>query len=596
MENMKISRLYKLRSIFPRAVKIKLILLFLGIILGAQIETLTIAAVQPFILVLTDNTIVYENALINFIYRTLGFGRITGFLAFLSCGIAAIYAFRGLWVYFFNKIQNRFLATETALLSNRLLMQTLKQPYLYHVSNNVVQTQRVVIKNSERLFNFIAAVTGLMVDGFMSIFMLSFLLLTSYSMTLVVLFFATICIVVYFRIFKTRIKNTGEDEAKGQVMINKSVLQALGGVREIKISQKESFFTDKFKAISHATIKTRQQIQSLRQLPKLFIESLCFSGAFVVLAVVILIGTDMETLVPILGIFMLAAFKLLPAISRLVNSITQIIRLTPSIDQVYGGLFEQDSTYATITEDIQTDIPCASDIEMAHITFKYPKARKPVLKKVSFTIPHNSSVGFVGPSGAGKSTLIDILLGILPPQDGYVWHKGKSIHHHFKEWAQYVGYIPQVIYLLDETIMENVAFGIEKNKIDHDKVWSALRQAQMADYVESLEDGLLTQVGERGVRLSGGQRQRIGIARALYNNPSILVLDEATSSLDNDTETAVMEAIRNLQGSKTMIIVAHRLSTIEHCDIVYKVDKRTVTQVKPKPHMSLTPDTTRRSR
>jgi len=210
----------------------------------------------------------------------------------------------------------------------------------------------------------------------------------------------------------------------------------------------------------------------------------------------------------------------------------------------------------------------------------YPKMRRHVLKKVSLTIPHNKSVAFVGPSGAGKSTLVDIILGILSPQLGYVFYSGMSIHHNVDEWLKNVGYIPQSIYLLDETILENVAFGIDKDEINKEMVWSALEQAQLKEYVESLPDGLQSQIGERGIRLSGGQRQRIGIARALYGNPPILVLDEATSALDSETEKAVMEAIHNLKGRKTVIIVAHRLSSIEHCDMVFEVNKMNVTQLR----------------
>jgi len=552
-----------------------MIILLVGIIIGAQIETLTLAVVQPFVLVLTDSTVVYDNSYLSFVYRFLGFGNITQFLAFMACGIAVVYTLRGLYIYFFGKAQNRFLARNTAHMSNRLLMQTLMKPYLYHVSHNAAQAQRVVIKNAERLFGFVNAIMGLLVDGFMALFMIIFLMITSFSMTLVVLFLASICIVVYFKILRGRIASTGEDEAQGQVLITKSVLQALGGVREIKISQRETHFSDKFKSVNRATIKTREEIQSIRQLPKLFIESLCFSGAFMVVGGMILAGMNMETLVPQLGIFMLAAFKLLPAISRLVNNITQFMRLAPSVDQVYGGLYEVDESLLALPDEPQ-DVEVSQDIVITSLTFKYPRARKPVLRSVNIRIPHNKSVGLMGPSGAGKSTLVDILLGILPPLTGSVVYNGKSIHHHFNAWAKQVGYIPQVIYLLDESIMENVAFGLRKTEIDEEKVWKALEQAQAAGFVREMISGIYTTVGERGVRLSGGQRQRIGIARALYNNPAILVLDEATSSLDNETESAVMDAIRSLQGSKTMIIVAHRLSTIEHCDIVYEVNENKV--------------------
>ena len=408
---------------------------------------------------------------------------------------------------------------------------------------------------------------------------LVFLLISSLSMTMVVLFLASICTIVYFRIFKGRIKSSGDEEEKGLVMINKTALQALHGVKEIKIYQREKYFTEKFKAIRFETVKFRTRMQSMRTLPRLFMESLCFSGAFFVVSGVILAGVDLQELIPQLGIFMLAAFKLLPAITRILNCVTQIIRQRSSVHSVYSVLYEPDEEFTLqLPEPKESDT--SQDIVVSGLTFKYPRVKRPVLLDVSFVIPKNKSVAFIGPSGAGKSTLADIILGILSPEQGSVTYKGKSIHHNFNSWAKNVGYIPQEIYLIDETIMENVAFGIEKSKIDEEKVLHALEQAQLKDFVQSLPDGLNTTVGDRGVRLSGGQRQRIGIARALYKNPSILVMDEATSALDNKTEKAVMDAIMGLHGSKTIIIVAHRLSTIEHCDIVYKVRKRKVIQVQ----------------
>jgi len=567
----------KARHIFPRGVKIKLVILLIAIIIGAQIETLTLSVIQPFVLIITDPSVIYANQMLYFVYNLFEFRDTTIFLAFLAVTIAIVYTFRGLYVYFFTRIQNKFLATNTAMISNRLLMQTLKQPYLYHVNHNAVELQRVVVRNSEHLFTVVSSVISVLNDGFMALFILGFLMFTSFYMTLVVLFFAFICVVVYFKIFKNRIQQSGEDEAKGQVQINKSVLQALHGIKEIKVTRRENYFTSKFKSVRVRTIEAGEKIRTLRQLPKLFIESLCFSGAFLVVAGVIGAGVDMEALIPQLGMFMLAAFKLLPAISRIVNSITLITLRKSSINHVYNGLFEQNEEFVQLLPEPSVSVT-TRDIIVSDITFKYPKTQKFIFKKASLTIPHNTAVGFIGKSGAGKTTLVDIILGILVPQSGNVIYNGKSVHHHFSEWVKNVGYIPQVIYLLDETILENIAFGIDKKAIDVGKVWYALEKAQLKEYVQSLPNGLQTIIGERGIRLSGGQRQRIGIARALYNDPAILVLDEATAALDNDTERAVMDAIHDLKGNKTVIIIAHRLSTIKHCDIVYKVEKKVIIQ------------------
>ena len=338
---------------------------------------------------------------------------------------------------------------------------------------------------------------------------------------------------------------------------------------------RESYFVNKFKDVSFSTVEHKARMQSLRQLPKLFIESLCFSGAFIVISGTILAGVDLQMLLPQLGVFVVAAFKLLPAISRIVNTVIQIIRQAPSIGLVYETLFERDEMFIPQPGEPQTEI-ISRDIHVSNITFAYPGKKWPVLREVSFVIPKNKSVAFIGESGAGKSTLVDIILGILAPQQGVVTYNGQSIHHRFGKWAKHIGYVPQVIYLLDETILENVAFGEDADKIDEDKVWRALEQAQLKDFVMEMPGKLQSRIGDRGVRISGGQRQRIGIARALYNDPPILVMDEATSSLDVETENAVMEAIKGFKGRKTMIIVAHRLSTIEHCDIVYRVKKRKV--------------------
>jgi len=569
----------KLKLIFPRHVKIKMIFLVISIVVGAQIETLTLSLIQPFIMTLTDPSIIYTNRILNFVFTFFNFSGVILFLAFLAIAIAFIYTFRGFYVYFLTRFQNRFLAQNTAALSNSLLIQTLGQPYLYHANNNLAKLQQIVIRNAERLYGLVNNALSLLIDGFMTLFILVFLIISSFSMTMVVLFFAAICIAIYICIFRGRIKSSGDDEQRGMIQINKSVIQALHGVKEIKIMQKEKYFAKKFESVNRETVKVREQVQSMRQLPKLFMESLCFSGAFLVVAVVIFVGVDMQTLIPQLGVFMLAAFKLLPAISRMLNNITQIVRHMPSIQIVYRALYEQDQKYAQKPPDPDINI-ISKDIIVDGVKFKYPRSKKVVLSNVSFTIPHNTTVGIIGPSGSGKSTLVDLILGILYPQEGSIIFDGKSIHHDFEDWAKNVGYVPQTIYMLDENIKRNVAFGVDKKKINEDKVWYALEQAQLKELVENMQDGLMTMVGDRGVKLSGGQRQRIGIARALYSNPSILVLDEATSSLDNLTESAVMDAIKSFRGQKTIIIVTHRLSTIEHCDIVYKIKKGRVVEVR----------------
>ena len=569
----------KLQHILPRKTKQNAIALMVAIFVGSQVEMLTIASIQPFIMILTEPSIIYTNRWVRLLHGLVGYPSVNVFLAFLAFGVAFIYAFRGLYVYFLTIMQNRFTARNVAEMSARLLVKTLEKPYLYHASFNAIKLQQQVMGTSNRLFGLINNIMTLFFDAFTALSILFFLLSTSPEMTLGVMGLAGIFIGVYFRIFKKRIEQIGEDEEIGMVKINKSVTQALHGIKEIKVANKELFFVNKFKDVRINTIKTQEKMRTLRQLPRLFIESLCFSGGFIVVAFSLLGGADHWELIPQLGVFVIAGFKLLPAISRMVNLVTGIIRQMRAVNAIYETLFGETHEHQPSAEEPIVAL-ISDDITVTGLSFKYPNLKKLVLKNANLTIPHKASVAFVGPSGAGKSTLVDIILGILAPTVGVVAHQGQSIHHHFEDFSKKIGYIPQSIYLLDDTIKNNVAFGIDPSDIDEAKVWQSLEQAQLKTFVEELPDGLNAEVGDRGVRLSGGQRQRIGIARALYTNPSILVMDEATSSLDNETEQEVMNAIQTLQGTKTMIIIAHRLSTIEHCDIVYEVKKGRVKQVR----------------
>lgn len=292
-----------------------------------------------------------------------------------------------------------------------------------------------------------------------------------------------------------------------------------------------------------------------------------------IVCVKVALGADAVTFIPTITVFAVAAFRMLPSANRMAEYLSRIMFSKPAIDAIYHDLQEIDR----LTENLKTiedtdEISFEKEIRVENISFHYPGTEKEVFSHASLVIPKNKSVAFIGPSGQGKTTLADIILGLLEPQEGAVLVDGKDIRRGMHAWNRKLGYIPQSISLLDASIRDNILFGIEREEIDEGRLWEALREAQLKEFIDTLEDGLDTVIGEGGVRLSGGQRQRIGIARALYHNPQVLVLDEATSALDNDTEAAVMEAIDYLAGSKTLIIIAHRLSTIQNCDLVYTIE------------------------
>jgi len=572
--------LKKLNRIFDRQTKILLIVLVILVILGAFLEMLAVAAVAPIISILLDNSMIETNRYIKFAYELFGFRSINAFLALLTFFLAAIYITRGIYSYTLIRIKNRFIARRQMRLSSRLLRKVLSYPYLYHTGKNLAELQRIVLGDCSSMFALINSILTLMTDSFMSIFLIILLFVVSPFITLSFLTMALLFTLFYFKIYKKEIATLGHESRAAGIGMTKSVNQALGGMKEVKILHREDYFSKRFVKFSDISVKLGVRFNTLNEIPRLLIESVLFSGSFLIVGLFMLAGTDMTNFIPQLSIFVLAAFRLLPAVTRQINQYNMIINNRVSADSVYKSLFEEDEAdfdYAPPDVDLPDNV---RDIIISDVTFGYPKAHTLVLEGVSLTIPINKSVAFVGPSGAGKTTLADIILGLLIPKSGGVFFEGKSIHHNFDDWCINLGYIPQQIYLLDESILDNVAFGIEHEDINEEQVWYALEQAQLADFVRSLPDGLDTVIGDRGIRLSGGQRQRIGIARALYNNPPILVLDEATSSLDTETEKAVMEAIEQFQGEKTMIIIAHRLTTIEHCDIIYRVDDGKVTREK----------------
>ena len=571
------------RRIFDRDTKVKLIILLFAIIFGALLETLALSIVAPFISILLDNSIIETNIYIKFVYDMLGFTSANAFLAFLMFILSVLYIFRGYYIFVLTKIQYRFIARRQANLSEKLLQKILDYPYLYHSEKNISEFIRIILSDTANLFTLIISTLLMLSDLFMTIFIIFFLMTVSPQMTFSVILMASVCALIYFALFRKPIHVTGKKFREISIEIGKIVIHTLHGVKEIKALRREDFFRRAFRACNNDSIKYYTKFRMYDTIPKFVIESVCFGGAFIFVGVALLTGTNVAGLIPQLGVFVLAAFRLLPAVARMLNQINQIIYNRASAIAVYKALFKEDQALVRF-DTSQPEAPVipagVGDIVVNNVTFRYPNAPEPVLESISLIIPHNQSVALVGPSGAGKTTLADIILGLYSPESGGVFFDGNSIHHGFTEWSKYIGYVPQQIFLIDDTIRNNVAFGISFEKIDDVKVWESLEQAQLADFVRSLPDGLDTPVGDRGVRLSGGQRQRTGIARALYQDPPILIFDEATSSLDGDTEKAVMDAIINFQGNKTMLIVAHRLSTIEHCDIVYQIEGRSVVRKK----------------
>ncbi|MCL2718581.1 MAG: ABC transporter ATP-binding protein/permease [Lachnospiraceae bacterium] len=569
-----------INRIFDKDVKIKFILLVIAIIIGATIEMVCLALLSPIIAILLDSSTIYTNTYILYLYNLLNFDKVEKFLALLASALAFLYIFRSCYILVLNRIKFNFIGKTKIELSSRLLRKIIRRPYIFHTKHNSAEFQKIIISDVNELSNILNNLCQFLSDIFTSSFILIFLFTQSPVMSFSIVFAAIICLSIYFLVFRTKIKKAGVINRQKNVAMRKSINQALGGIKEIKVMQNEEYFENNYTKNANQYIKAYRRFQFLNSIPKLYIEAFCFGSAFIILAFIFLSGTDATAMLPLLSVFVFAAFRILPAISRVANQLNYFIYYRPSIFAVYSSLFDEyEEPVYTNNQNCQPKSN-TNDIEISGITYQYPEAIGNVLEDITLTIPDKSSVAFIGASGTGKTTLADLILGILKPQKGKIFYNGFNIHTNPHEWSKYVGYIPQQIYILDEDIRSNVAFGVNKKEISDDDIWNALELAQLKDFVLSLPEKLDTFVGDRGVRLSGGQRQRIGIARALYRDPPILILDEATSSLDSDTEKAVMEAIQNFQGNKTMIIVAHRLSTIKNCDIVFRIEGKKISKQK----------------
>jgi ABC-type multidrug transport system fused ATPase/permease subunit len=401
------------------------------------------------------------------------------------------------------------------------------------------------------------------------------LLFVNWQMTVLIVVVLLLLTLIITKLLKPRLNTIGRHNQETQSRIAKWRLQAIYGLKDVKVLNRQDFFIRNYYEQGRIGADIDRDYQVLNNVPRVLIETVFMAVVILYVLIYITRGGDASQLVPQLTAFGLAAMRIMPSANRINTYITNIAYNQYSLDFVYANLTESMKTEKAMRAERAAisgpALHLEKEIELKNITFSYPDSDVKIFKDANMTIKKGQSVGIMGPSGAGKSTIVDILLGLLHVQSGDILCDGSNIFSNYESWLAQIGYIPQSIYLVDESIRENIAFGIDASEIDDDRIWEVMEEAQLADFVRGLPEGLDTKVGDRGVRLSGGQRQRIGIARSLYHNPEILVFDEATSALDNETEAAVMEAINSFHGRKTMVIIAHRLNTIEKCDVIYEV-------------------------
>lgn len=577
-ENTRAGMLTKLGYIFDKKDKWKIVALLAAVVIGSFLELLGVTIFMPFINIIQQPGEIQRKWYLKLFYDLFHFQSAKSFLVALSVAIIVVYLVKNVYLIIEKSYIYRFSYNTQMKLSTRLLNTYMKEPYTFHLNKNIATLQRSLQEDTAKFMQVILYSLELVAELAVCFVLVIYLLFVSKSITIIVLGLLVVCVGAFLLLTRKYSRKLGQDNQGYQGKIYQWMNQALGGIKEIKILEREEFFTEEYRKYYVKFARGLRIARTISILPKYAVEAVAISGLLVGIIIKLLFGeADMTYYIPQLTVFAVAAFRLMPSVGRINEHATNTLYALPSVDLVYHDLEEIEEYIEKQDSEVKEEWNLQESIEVKHVTYYYPDTDEPVIDDASLSIQKGRTVAFIGASGAGKTTMVDIILGLLTPQKGVVMADQINVHEKPKTFHAQIGYIPQVIYLSDDTIRNNIAFGIKESDIDEAAVLQAMEKAQLTEFVGSLPHGLDTIVGDRGVRLSGGQRQRIGIARALYHDPEILVLDEATSALDNDTEAAVMEAVENLQGMKTMIIIAHRLTTIRNVDMIYEVGDGKVT-------------------
>ena len=563
----------KINYIFNRKQKVKLIILLLLILLASVLELVGVSAILPLVNIAMEPEIVNENQYYIWFSRMLKIESVEEFIIVFSFLLIVLYVIKNTYLILYRNYQYSFTYDTNRLLSLKLMKSYLNQDYLFHVNHNVAELQRNISADVTQFMNTIAATINVVVEVLTCIMLTILLIITDFVTTILVVGMLGGALAIFWKISKRLQEKYGVATHEAKVEMTKWLLQSFGGIKEIKVMNRENYFLNSYDAAYQSHIDSHKKHSIVSMMPKHITETIIICCILMTFSIRILQGANIKEFVSTLSVFAVAALRMLPSFNRITEHIGTIAYGKAYVDSVFNDLKEIEKiNNKQLSQNVNTNsISLKNRILVENLVFQYPNTNKKIFDKASLVIEKNESIAFVGGSGAGKTTLADIIIGLLEPDEGHVYVDKYNIFENLQAWHKTIGYIPQVIYLMDDTIRANVVFGVPEDEIDDERVWKALERAELADFVRELPDGIYTVVGDRGARISGGQRQRLGIARALYNEPSVLILDEATSALDNETEAAIIESIDSLHGQTTLIIIAHRLTTIQNCDKVYEI-------------------------
>ena len=571
-------RFKKLLFLIGRRGRIKFSILLVAMFINSILEMAGVAAIPVFIIIISKPDMILQHQwaapIVGLLNITTSHGMFIWGAIFLFCLFVVKNLFLSLLIYAKTKV----IYNEQVRLGHRLFNAYMTSRYPFFLNRNSAELLRNV--NNETVLIISGVMLPLLrifLDGFVLVMIV--ILLLAVEPVIALMAFAVLGSLSFFFMRMTSKKNKayGREALQQRQRLNKIVLEGISGIKEIIVLGRERSFVRRYDFSAVRTAVTLRYMQMVSQLPKPFMETVAVTGMLLIACLMLfLLQRDITALLPVLTLFAVATLRMLPVLRTVVSAYSDIRYNVYAIDPVYNDLKLLEETanekIKKGKEAVPNPYPFTAQITFQNVSYRYPQGNVQAVRDVYLGIPKGSVIGLVGPSGAGKTTLVDILLGLLEPPEGQVLVDGQNIFADVRRWQANLGYIPQFIHLSDDTIRRNIAFGLPDDEINETQVWQALRAAQLEALIDELPEGLDTAVGERGMRLSGGERQRIGIARALYNNPQVLIMDEATSALDNITERNVVSALEKLRGDRTIIIIAHRLTSVMNCDMLYYME------------------------
>lgn len=586
-EQKKVGLLKKIAYLFDKKQMVQLAGLAVLILIGGILETLGVSMMLPLVQALMSPDKIMENELVGGVAAFLHIGSSRELILWILGATIFLFVFKNAYLLFQTYVQNTFVTRNRNRMISRVMREFLNRPYEDYLGADIPTVFRLTDSDIPNAFQLILVMIQMTTEIVVAV---------SICLVLVVVVSPVISIGCAFlflgmtlmitKVLKPRLNAIGRKNQTIQSRIAKWRIQSIYGLKDVKVLHREEFFVRNYYESGAVGANVARNYAVMNNAPRLLIETVFIAAMLSFIFAFIVQGGDITELFSTLTAFAAAAVRVMPATNRINTYLSEIAYAQPCLDYLYENLTENmkqdvNGSVTGLTEKQEQEkepLTLKDKIVLDHISYTYPNTDKPIFTDAHMEVKRGQSVGIMGPSGAGKSTIVDILLGLLHVQAGTITCDGRDIFENYPSWLSGIGYIPQSIYLIDESIRDNIAFGIDADQIDDRRIWEVLEEAQLKTFVEELPEGLDTTIGDRGVRISGGQRQRLGIARALYHNPEILVFDEATSALDGDTEAAVMEAVNSFHGKKTMVIIAHRLNTIAKCDVIYKVENEKITQ------------------